>query len=174
VALVRAGVPDGEPNAANANASGPGLPLQTGAFSNPFCFESPLGEPHCTMAVSQSYLDYVIDQLSGYGPVYSKRMFGGVGLYSDDIFFGLIHDDVLYLKVDDRTRGQYEAAGSEPFRPYGEGSRSMSYYAVPIHVLEDIDAIKGWTRTAVSVAQRQLSAKSQRKARARTRPKKGR
>src|SRR5690242_17797897 len=93
------------------------------------------------MAVSEQYLDYVVDQLGCIGEVASKRMFGGVGLYYDGLFFGLIAEDVLFFKVDDHNRPDYESAGAKPFQPYGEGSYSMSYFEVPVDVLEDIDRL---------------------------------
>lgn len=104
------------------------------------------------MPVSQEYLDYVIDQLIGLGPVKSKRMFGGAGLYRDGVFFGLVADDVLYFKVDDTNKSDYVAAGSGPFKPFGNDSYEMSYYEVPGDVLEDPDLAKEWAVKALHVA----------------------
>lgn len=109
------------------------------------------------MAVSEEYLDYVVDQLRSIGEVTAKRMFGGVGLYHDGLFFGLIASDSLYFKVDDENRHDYEAAGSKPFLPYGEDSYSMGYYEVPVDVLEDEDQLRNWAGGAVGAAQRKQS-----------------
>jgi DNA transformation protein and related proteins len=79
------------------------------------------------MPVSDNYKAYVLEQLQDLGRVVGRAMFGGVGLYHDGIFFGLIADDTVYLKVDDASRPRFEAAGAKPFRPYGEGSYSMQY-----------------------------------------------
>ena len=59
------------------------------------------------MAVSEGDLAFVLDQLAGLGELRPRRMFGGVGLYCGDAFFGLMDDGVLYLKVDDTTRARY-------------------------------------------------------------------
>ncbi|HEX7941802.1 MAG TPA: TfoX/Sxy family protein, partial [Gemmatimonadaceae bacterium] len=71
------------------------------------------------MPVSDGYLTFVLDQLR---PVVAglraRRMFSGYGLYATDLFFGIVHDDDLYLKVDDTTRPEYEARGMPPFRPF--------------------------------------------------------
>src|SRR5438093_6905944 len=96
------------------------------------------------MPVSAEYLDYVADQLSCIGEVNAKRMFGGVGLYYDGRFFGLIAGDLLYFKVDDENRHAYISAGSKPFQPYGDESYSMGYYEVPVDVLEDVDQLRQW------------------------------
>ena len=110
------------------------------------------------MPVSEQYLDYVVDQLSCVGDIAAKRMFGGVGLYHDEFFFGLIANDVLFFKVDDVNRPAYEAAGAEPFKPYGDESYSMSYYQVPVDVLEDVDKLREWAKGAVSAAKRKASS----------------
>lgn len=115
------------------------------------------------MAVSEQYLDYVVDQLGCIGEVASKRMFGGVGLYFDGLFFGLISGDNLFFKVDDQNRPDYEAAGAKPFQPYGEESFSMSYFEVPADVIEDIDQLRKWARAAVSAAERKASSGKRRK-----------
>ena len=111
------------------------------------------------MAVSEQYLDYVVDQLGCVGQVTAKKMFGGVGLYHDEFFFGLIAGDVLFFKVDDVNRPAYQAAGAEPFKPYGDESYSMSYYEVPADVLEDVDKLRVWARGAVSAAERKAGSR---------------
>ena len=87
-------------------------------------------------------------------------MFGGVGIYSGDVFFALIDNDILYLKVDDSTREDFVRADSEPFRPFGDDRGSMQYYSVPISVLEDADDLCAWGRKAIAVA---IDAKSKKK-----------
>jgi len=81
-------------------------------------------------------------------------MFGGVGLYSRGVFFGLIARDVLYLKTDDTTRPEYERAGMKPFQPYPGRAGTMQYYAVPVGVLEAAAELVAWARKAVTVAAR--------------------
>jgi DNA transformation protein len=120
------------------------------------------------MPVSEEYLDYVVDQLGCIGEVDSKRMFGGVGLYRDGFFFGLIAGDVLYFKVDDENRSDYVAAGSRAFQPYGEESYSMGYYEVPVDVLEDLDKLRVWANAAVAAAQRKTRRKSSSKGKRKT------
>jgi DNA transformation protein len=106
------------------------------------------------MAVSKAYRDYVLEQLERTGPVTFKSMFGGAGLYADGRFFGLISSqDVFYLKVDDGTRPDYQARGSQPFAPFG-AMAMMNYFTVPEDVLEDPDELTLWARKAIAVAAR--------------------
>ena len=80
-------------------------------------------------------------------------MFGGVGLYCDGLFFGLIDDDTLYMKVSDATRGEYEARGMKPFRPYADKPDvSMAYFTVPVDVLDDAEELVAWARRSVAIA----------------------
>ena len=106
------------------------------------------------MPVSNEYLIYVIDQLECLGPIQSRRMFGGAGLYFDSLFFALVADDVLYFKVDDSNRPDYEEASMEAFRPFPDKSTVMGYYQVPIDVLENRDLLRDWAAKALSVAER--------------------
>ena len=105
-----------------------------------------------SLRVSGNVRDFVIDQLAHLGGVRARTMFGGVGLYAGDVFFGILAADVLYLKVDDATRPEYEAAGSTPFTPYDRGPMSITYYSVPVEVLESAPTLVEWARRAVAAA----------------------
>jgi DNA transformation protein len=109
------------------------------------------------MAVSQAFTEYVLDQLGGAWEVVAKRMFGGVGLYLEGLFCALIADDVLYLKVDEHNRADFEARGMEPFRPTPHRPTVMSYYAVPADVLEDPELLAAWAGRAREAAARQVA-----------------
>ena len=105
------------------------------------------------MPISEEYLTYVIDQLEYLGPIQSRRMFGGAGLYFEGLFFAIVADDVLYFKVDDSNRSDYEAEGMEAFRPFPDKSTAMGYYQVPIDVLESKEILKDWAEKALRVAE---------------------
>ena len=88
---------------------------------------------------STGFQTFVVDQLEGLD-VIAKSMFGGCGLYCREDFFGT-------------SRKDYERAGMKPFRPYPDRSGTMSYYAVPLAVLESKPDLERWARAAVKVAQ---------------------
>jgi DNA transformation protein len=112
------------------------------------------------MAVSPGFRTFILEQLEQAVPgIRDRRMFGGVGLYAGDDFFGIIDSDTLYFKVDDQTRPRFEAEGMEPFRPYGPDGETMGYYQVPASLLEDVDVLRPWVRDAVAVAQRAKTRK---------------
>jgi len=122
------------------------------------------------VTVSADFLAYVLDQLRELDNVSSRRMFGGAGLYRDELFFGLISDDTLYLRVDDSNRADYSARGAAPFRPYADRPElSMSYYEAPADVLEDARELAEWARRSVAVAERAPRPRSVRARRRRRR-----
>lgn len=107
------------------------------------------------MPVSESYRTYVLDQISRVADrVRIKAMFGGAGVYSGEFFFALVDDDVLYLKVDDVNRPDFEARGMQPFRPFGEGGEVMQYYQLPEELLEHPESLGLWIEKAIAVAAR--------------------
>jgi DNA transformation protein len=81
-------------------------------------------------------------------------MFGGVGIYTGDLFFALIASDILYLKVDDSNRGDFEARGLGPFRPFGETGEVMQYYELTNDIVEDPGELRSWAVKAIDVARR--------------------
>lgn len=58
------------------------------------------------MAVTNEFLEFVLDQLSAI-TVTHKKMFGGAGLYRNGKIFGLIADETVFLKVNDSNKKQY-------------------------------------------------------------------
>ena len=103
------------------------------------------------MSVSDEFLEYVLDQLSQWGNVTARKMFGGVGIYRDGKMFGLIADDVVYLKVDDSNREDFVKAGSSPFKPYPDKPTSMSYFEVPPNVLDQPEELIKWSERSLSI-----------------------
>ncbi len=119
----------------------------------------PARGPLRSMRVSASFRDFVVDQLSGVDGLRARAMFGGVGLYAEDVFFGILAADVLFFKVDDTNRREYETAGSSPFKPYADRAMTMPYYNVPIGVLEDAVMLGQWAARAVAIAKTAKTAK---------------
>ena len=116
------------------------------------------------MAVTQDFLQYVLEQLAGLGRVTPRRMFGAVGLYHGERFFGIIADDTLYFKVNDSNRGDYEARSMGRFRPYADRPQlSMTYYEVPADTLEDADECTAWARKSVAIAKVKAEPAAQRR-----------
>jgi DNA transformation protein and related proteins len=110
------------------------------------------GGPLRSLRVSDGFRTFVLDQLSSIEGLRAKPMFGGFGLYADDLFFGILAADALYFKVDDTNRPDYERAKSEAFHPFEDRPMSMSYFSVPLTVLESTPTLASWAETAIAVA----------------------
>ena len=108
------------------------------------------------MPISDEFLDYVLDQFGGWDEVSARKMFGGAGLYCDGVMFGLIADDVAYLKVDGSNREDFVKAGSSAFNPFPEKAKSvvMQYYEIPADVMEDRELLGKWAERALAVARK--------------------
>jgi DNA transformation protein len=120
------------------------------------------------MRVSMGFREFVLDQLGGIAELRAKPMFGGVGLYSGEHFFGILAADVAYFKSDDTTRRDYEAAGSKLFEPYANAPPAtrpvaMPYYSVPLDVLESAPIITAWAKRAIAVAKTSKKSRSAKK-----------
>jgi len=118
------------------------------------------------MAVQPQYLAYLLEQLAGVRNLRSRRMFSGVGLYSGDLFFGLIHDDTLYFKTDASNSADYVARQMPRFMPFPDRPEAvMAYYEVPADIIEDHESLATWANKSVAVALASQAAKARPKAR---------
>lgn len=116
------------------------------------------------MAVTNSFQSFVLEQLARALPaVRSRRMFGGVGIYSNDLFFALIDDDAVYLKTDATTQQDFEARGMGPFRPAGDDGETMAYHQLPEDILESPEALRLWADKALAVARQAKGKRSRRR-----------
>ena len=121
------------------------------------------------MSASSEFTEYVLELLTPTG-ARPRRMFGGVGIFYDELMFALISDDRLYLKVDDRNREDYESVGSDPFTyETAKGSKEIrSYFEVPAELLDDGDDLCTWAEKAIAAALAADRAKSKAKSKSRT------
>jgi DNA transformation protein len=108
------------------------------------------------MPLSDDYIDFIRDLLARFEPLRIKRMFGGAGIYAGELFFAVLVDDNLYLKVDDLNRPDYERRGLGPFTYETKTGRrgSMSYYPVPPEILDEPGALDSWGQGALEAARR--------------------
>lgn len=103
------------------------------------------------MASSNDFFEFVQDQLSLWGPIDKKRMFGVLGLYREGLMFGIIAKNMVYLKVDDSNKQKYLDAGSTTLKVFKNNSEVPSYYELPIDVLEDADAFREWAEESYAI-----------------------
>lgn len=100
-------------------------------------------------------VEHLSEVFEQFGAIRAKRMFGGYGIYHNDLMFGLIADDVLYLKADTRSAKQFTDHDLQQFVYVKAGKPiGMSYYAAPVEIFDDPDEAKKWASLAYGAALR--------------------
>lgn len=106
------------------------------------------------------YINHILDQLSFLGGIRIKRMFGGYGIYRHEIFFALVIDNHIYFKVNHNNHQDYEAYESHPFTYERNGKLvALSYWQVPIDILEQRELLLRWAQEAIKAAQQNKTRK---------------
>ena len=115
------------------------------------------------MAISieqREYVAHIVDLLQFVGPVESKSMFGGFGMFLEGLMFGLVAGNELYLKVDTQNLQDYEDLGLQAFSFEKNGRQiKMSYYQAPEEAMEDAELLSDWASNAYDAAMRAAAKK---------------
>lgn len=126
------------------------------------------------LAVSAGFKALVLDHLRDIEGLVDRAMFGGIGLYCGEAFFGIIAADVLYLQVDETSRKEFERQGMTPFMPFPGRPPSRRYFAVPMDIVESPLDLAQWARRAIQRARDGSGAPAARRTRAAAPPRKRR
>lgn len=101
---------------------------------------------------SDTFKDFVLEQLEGLGELDCRSMFGGYALYNNGEIFGIVFKGRAYFKTDPANRVSFIEKGMKPFRPSAKMTLK-SYYEVPIDILEDSGQAVEWAKAAAAVSQ---------------------
>jgi DNA transformation protein len=94
------------------------------------------------------------DRLRALGPISVTRFFGGAGLVKNGVQFAFMIKGILYLRVDARSRPEFEALGATPFS-YATRAKTVkvaSYYELPDEIMEDSETLVQWVTKAYHAA----------------------
>ena len=108
------------------------------------------------MSAKAEFENFVAEQISAFGQITQKRMFGALAFYHQGLIIGMAIDDALYLKADDQSKSHFETEGLPQFT-YGHKSGKqigMSYWRAPERCLDDPDEMKEWCELAYQAALR--------------------
>jgi DNA transformation protein len=126
------------------------------------------------MVASDSFADFLIEQLAPLGHVTMRRMFGKTGVFCDRLMLGIVSDDALYFRVDDHNRAVFKESEALPPLNYVKKGNTidLAFWRAPERLLDEPDELLAWARAALAAARR-VAAKRERPAarkRSRARP----
>ena len=104
------------------------------------------------MALNQHYLDFVLERLelaleqpASVG-ITSKKMFGGAGIYFEELFFAIVSSNNAFFLYADQNLVQRH------FDIEMRQLHSMPYYEVPEDLLENTDKLADWAAESLAAA----------------------
>jgi DNA transformation protein len=108
------------------------------------------------MVASDSFAEFLREQLVPLGRVTMRRMFGKTGVFYDGVMFGMVTDNMLYLRVDDHNRAEFKEAESVPPLNYEKNGQTidLSFWRAPERLFDEPDELVTWARSALAAARR--------------------
>ena len=121
------------------------------------------------MVASDSFAEFLKEQLAPLGRVTMRRMFGKTGVFCDGLMLGMVTDNTLYFRVDDCNRAAFQEAASFPPLNYKKKGSTidLSFWRAPERLFDEPDELVEWARLALAAARR-VAAKRGRTAPRRT------
>ena len=113
------------------------------------------------MPISPGLLEQIAAQLAALPELAIRRRFGGAGLYSGGVFFGVVDDDRVYFRIGDGNRDDFRRAGSVAFQPMPD-KPAMAYFSVPTMVIARSERFVEWAKKAVDAARAAKATKPKR------------
>jgi len=115
------------------------------------------------MVASDSFAEFLHEQLAPLGRVTMRRMFGKTGVFCDGVMFGMVTDNMLYLRVDGQNREAFKEAEAFPPLNYGKKGATidLSFWRAPERLFDEPDELVDWARLALAAARR-VAAKRKR------------
>jgi DNA transformation protein and related proteins len=117
------------------------------------------------MVASDSFAEFLKEQLAPLGRVTMRRMFGKTGVFCDGLMLGMVTDNTLYFRVDDCNRAAFQEAASFPPLNYKKKGSTidLSFWRAPERLFDEPDELVTWARIALAAAG-QVAAKRERAA----------
>lgn len=112
------------------------------------------------MPQKSEFVEYLVEMLQPLGTIRVKSMFGGWGFYADERFFAIVADESFYVKVDDVSRGEFEALDLKPFRYHVRDTKAtLDYYEPPTAAMDERELLCDWARKGIAAAERAQAKK---------------
>jgi DNA transformation protein and related proteins len=117
------------------------------------------------MVASDSFAQFLREQLAPLGRITMRRMFGKTGVFCDGRMLAMVRDNLLYFRVDDANRTAFKEAESFPPLNYEKkgGAIDLSFWRAPERLFDEPDELIARARAALAAARR-VAAKRERTA----------
>ena len=117
------------------------------------------------MVASDSFAEFLREQLAPLGRITLRRMFGKTGVFCDGVMLGMVTDNTLYLRVDDGNREAFDEARSSPPINYAKGGKTidLSFWRAPERLFDEPEELVAWARLALAAARRVASKRDGRR-----------
>jgi DNA transformation protein len=124
------------------------------------------------MVASDSFAEFLREQLAPLGRVAMRRMFGKTGVFCDGVMIGMVTDNMLYLRVDEHNRAAFAEAGSSPPLNYRKKGQTidLAFWRAPERLYDEPDELVAWARLALAAARRVSAKRPRPAARPKSRP----
>jgi len=108
------------------------------------------------MVASESFAEFLREQLAPLGHVSLRRMFGKTGVFCDALMLGMVRDNTLYFRVDDENREIFKEAEVYPPLNYAKKGSTidLAFWRVPERLFDEPDELLTWARAALAAAGR--------------------
>ena len=123
------------------------------------------------MVASDSFAEFLREQLAPLGRVTMRRMFGKTGVFCGGVMFGMVTDNMLYLRVDDHNREAFQEAASSPPLSYEKKGAAidLAFWRAPERLFDEPDEFLAWARAALGAARRVATKRAAPKRKAKSR-----
>ena len=108
------------------------------------------------MVASETYAEFLREQLAPLGRVTLRRMFGKTGVFCDGVMLGMVTENTLYFRVDEENRETFREAEAFPPLNYAKKGQTidLAVWRMPERLLDEPDELIAWARAALAAAYR--------------------
>ena len=108
------------------------------------------------MVASNSFAEFLREQLSPLGRITMRRMFGKTGVFCDGFMLGMVRDNTLYFRVDDHNRAAFKEAEAFPPLNYEKKGETidLAFWRAPARLFDEPDELVAWALLALAAARR--------------------
>jgi DNA transformation protein and related proteins len=117
------------------------------------------------MVASDTFAEFLREQLASLGRITMRRMFGKTGVFCDGAMFAMVTANTLYFRVDEHNRVTFREAELFPPLNYAKQGRTidLAFWRVPERLFDEPAELVSWAQAALAAARR-VAAKRERTA----------